>query len=96
MAGALASHYLAAHADAAEGAEADALATQARVALRAAANRATSLGSFAQAETFLEQALTVTTDPRERLELLRRAGEADGRHGPRPSCRSCAPMPAMK
>ncbi len=76
MAGALASHYLAAHADAAEGAEADALATQARVALRAAANRAMSLGSFAQAETFLEQALTVTTDARERLELLRRAGEA--------------------
>lgn len=45
LAGALAGHYLAAHASAAEGPEADALAAQARVALRGAAERAAALGS---------------------------------------------------
>ena len=63
IAGALASHYLAAHASAAEGAEADALAGQARIALKAAAARAQALGSFDQAVRFLEQALGVTKDP---------------------------------
>ena len=76
IAGALATHYLAAHANAAEGAEADALASQARVALKAAAARAAALASFAQAGAFYEQALTVTTDPRERLDMLRRAADA--------------------
>ena len=56
IAGALASHYLAAHANAAEGPEADALAGQARIALKAAASRAKALGSFDQAVSFLEQA----------------------------------------
>ncbi len=66
LAGALAGHYLAAHANATAGPEADALAGQARIALRAAATRAASLGSHAQAVTFYEQALTVTADPAER------------------------------
>ncbi len=83
IAGALAGHYLAAYQNSAEGAEADALAGQARIALRAAADRATSLGSHGSAHQSLEQALTVTTDPRETAEILGQAGEAaemDGRH----------------
>ena len=71
-----ASHYLAAHANAAEGAEADALAGQARIAFKAAASRAASLGAFDQAVTFLEQALTVTSDPAERADLLELAADA--------------------
>ncbi len=83
LAGALAGHYLAAHRNAPEGAEADGVAAQARIALRAAAERASALGSPDQALTFLDQALTVTTDSGERAELLERAGEAAsaaGRH----------------
>ena len=76
LAGALAGHYLAAHANAAEGAEADALAGQARIALRAAAERAAALGSHDQAVALIEQALTVTTDPAEEAELLERAGDS--------------------
>jgi class 3 adenylate cyclase/tetratricopeptide (TPR) repeat protein len=74
LAGALAGHYLAAHKDAAEGPEADALAGQARLALRGAAERAAALGSNEQAVMFLRQALTVTTDETERADLLDRAG----------------------
>jgi tetratricopeptide (TPR) repeat protein len=75
-AGALAGHYLAAHRNSPEGAEADAVGAQARIALGAAADRAVGLGSHDQALTFLEQALTVTTDPAEHAALLERAGEA--------------------
>ncbi|HTC86493.1 MAG TPA: AAA family ATPase, partial [Candidatus Acidoferrum sp.] len=75
IAGGLAGHYLAAHANAADGPEADALAGQARIALKAAAERAITLGSNDQAVTFLRQALTVTNDPAEEAELLERAGE---------------------
>jgi len=82
LAGALAGHYLAAHETAAEGPEADALAVQARIALRAAAERAAALGAHEQAVVFLRQALTVTTDPGEEAELLERAGDsaADAMH----------------
>jgi class 3 adenylate cyclase len=76
LAGALAGHYLAAQANSAAGPEADALAAQARITLRAAADRATSLASHAQATGFLEQALTVTTNLQERAELLERAGSS--------------------
>ena len=76
LAGALAGHYLAAHANCAAGAEADALAAQARITLRAAAERAAALASNAQATGFLQQALTVTTNPQERAELLERAGSS--------------------
>ena len=75
IAGGLAGHYLAAHANAPEGPEADALAGQARIALRAAAERAIALGANDQAVTFLRQALTVTNDLGEEAELLERAGE---------------------
>ena len=74
LAGALAGQYLAAYRNAAEGPEADALATQARLALRAAAERAAALGSHAQAVALLDEALTVTTDPSEEADLLERAG----------------------
>ena len=73
LAGGLAGHYLAAQRLAADEAEANALAAQARVALRGAAERASALGAYEQARTFLEQALDVTTDPADRAELHERA-----------------------
>jgi len=76
LAGALAGHYLAAHANAPEGPEADALAGQARIALRAAADRAIELASLQQAVTFLDQACEVTQDQAELADLLERAGMA--------------------
>jgi tetratricopeptide (TPR) repeat protein len=81
LAGALAGHYLAGHANAAEGPEADALGSQARIALDAAAERAAALGSHEQAVTFLRQALTVTTDPADVAALLERAGESASNAG---------------
>ena len=76
LAGALAGHYLAAYQNAGEGPEAEALAAQARIALRAAAERAIDLGALGQAVTFLDQARAVTLDDPERAELLERAGRA--------------------
>ncbi|HYM82772.1 MAG TPA: adenylate/guanylate cyclase domain-containing protein [Candidatus Dormibacteraeota bacterium] len=75
LAGALAGHYLAAHANAHDGPERDALAGQARIALRAAADRASELGSHEHAVAFYEQALSITTDPADRVDLLLRAGQ---------------------
>jgi tetratricopeptide (TPR) repeat protein len=72
-AGALASHYLAAYHASDEGPEADAVASQARVSLRAAAERAASLGAHQQAVRNLEHALEITTQPTERAALLERA-----------------------
>jgi class 3 adenylate cyclase/predicted ATPase len=76
LAGALASHYLAAHEASDEGPEADAIATQARLALTGAADRAAALGSHDQAVTYLEQALAITTNPGERAALLDRAARS--------------------
>ncbi|MGZ3632653.1 MAG: AAA family ATPase [Candidatus Limnocylindrales bacterium] len=76
LAGALAGHYLAAHGTAAEGPEREALAAQARIALRAAAERASALGSHDQAIAFYEQALSITSDEGDRAELHARAGAA--------------------
>jgi class 3 adenylate cyclase/tetratricopeptide (TPR) repeat protein len=76
IAGALAEHYLAAHRAHPDGQEGDALAAQARVALKAAGDRARSLGSFIQALHFLEQALEVTSDPDEERGLRTAAGRA--------------------
>ena len=73
LAGALAGHYLAAHANAPAGPEADALASQARIALKAAAERAAGLGAHEQAIAFLEQALTVADTVDERGSVLERA-----------------------
>jgi class 3 adenylate cyclase/tetratricopeptide (TPR) repeat protein len=74
LAGALAGHYLAARAHAADGPEAEALKAQARLALTAAARRAAGLGAHEQAVRFIDQALTVTDDPAEQADLLERAG----------------------
>ena len=81
LAGALAGHYLAAHQNAPAGAEADALAAQARIALRRAAERASALASHEQSVRFLRQALSVTTDERDRAELNQRAGDAANNAG---------------
>jgi class 3 adenylate cyclase/tetratricopeptide (TPR) repeat protein len=74
LAVALASHYLAAYGASTDGPEAEAVAIQARLALRGAAERAATLGAHEQAVAYLEQALTVTTDPAEQAPLLERAG----------------------
>jgi class 3 adenylate cyclase/tetratricopeptide (TPR) repeat protein len=76
LAGALAGHYLAAYQNAPAGPEAEALAGQARLALRGAAERAAALGANDQAVRFLDQAISVTTDPVQQAELLERAGDA--------------------
>ena len=76
LAGALAGHYLAAYRSAAEGPEADTLAAQARVALRAAGDRAAALGSHQQAVSFYQEALTVTPDPAEQAVLHERAADS--------------------
>jgi len=76
LAGALAVHYLAAYRNAAEGPEADALAAQARIALRAAGDRAVVLGAQAQALDFYRDALEVTSEPGDRAALLELAGTA--------------------
>jgi class 3 adenylate cyclase/tetratricopeptide (TPR) repeat protein len=78
LASILAGHYLAAHDNAAEGPEQDALAAQARVALKAAAERAASLGGYDQAVVFLQQALNVTSQPQDRAEILERASDFAG------------------
>ena len=76
LAGALAAHYMAAWRAAPDGPEGEAIAIQARLALVGAADRAMNLGSPEGAIGFLEQALTVTTDPAERAPILERAGRA--------------------
>ena len=73
----LASHYLDAYRAAPDGPEGDAVRAQARIALRAAADRATALGSYAGAVTYLEQALELgALEPSDEAELLERAGTA--------------------
>ena len=67
--GVLAQHYVDAYQAHPEGAEGAAMATQARVALRGAAQRASDLGSFRLARSYLESALSVVTEPSEELEL---------------------------
>jgi len=76
LAGALASHYLEAHHESAPGPEADSVAVQARIALRAAAERASALGAHDQAISHLRQALDVTSDAAEQADLLLRAARS--------------------
>jgi tetratricopeptide (TPR) repeat protein len=71
----VAEHYLLAYRATPAGPEADALAAQARLALRAAGERAAILHSHVQALGFLERALEVTVDPIERAQLHERAGD---------------------
>ena len=81
LSGALALHYFAAHENAPPGPEADALAAQARIALKAAAERATGLGVHAQAASYLRRALRITIDPADEGALLEQAGMAASRAG---------------
>jgi class 3 adenylate cyclase len=81
LAGALAGHYLAAYENAGQGAEAEALAAQSRIALIAAADRAAALGAHEQSASFLVQALTVASADDDRAPLLERAGRALGSTG---------------
>jgi class 3 adenylate cyclase len=83
LAGALAAHYLSAFRSTLPGPEADALAVQARIALKAAGDRAFQLGSHEQALIFYDQALSVCSEFVERIELWLRGAEAAthaGRH----------------
>jgi class 3 adenylate cyclase len=76
ISGILATHYVAAHEAQPDGPEGDAVAAQARVALRAAAERAGRLGSWDRAFAYLRQALMVTGDIGDRADLLEAAGTA--------------------
>jgi len=73
LAGLLASHYVAAHEASTPGPEADAVAIQARIALSGAAERAATLGAHDQAVSYLRQAIEITADDSDRIELLLRA-----------------------
>jgi tetratricopeptide (TPR) repeat protein len=73
LAGVQASHYVEAYKATPAGPEADALAAQARVSLRAAAERAIALHSYQQALSYLDQALKVTPDPLEQRAIHDRA-----------------------
>jgi class 3 adenylate cyclase/tetratricopeptide (TPR) repeat protein len=81
LAGGLAGQYIAAHANAEGPEETAALAAQARIALRAAADRALALGGTEQAFGYLRQALTLAQDPADAAELALRAGEAAAQAG---------------
>ncbi|CAN5793721.1 hypothetical protein BH24CHL6_BH24CHL6_13470 [soil metagenome] len=76
LAGVLARHYLDAWRASPEGPEGEAIAAQARVALRAAAERATALHSHDQAVSYLEYLLGVTVDESEKVNVLERAALA--------------------
>ncbi len=65
LSGVLANHYLEALRATPAGPEADALAAQARIALRAAAERATALHAWTVAQRHLADALEITSDPAE-------------------------------
>ena len=79
--GALATHYLDAYRLSEAGPEAEAIATQARIALRAAAERALALRSPAQALAYLDPAREVAHDPADRATLMELSGDAAGAAG---------------
>ncbi len=84
LAGLLASHYVAAHDASAEGAEADAVAIQARLALSSAADRAAALGAHDAAVAYYRQAIAISADPAEQARLYLRAATSANiaaRHG---------------
>ena len=70
LAGVLATHYVEALRATPPGPEADALAAQARIALRAAADRANALHAWSIASHHLSAALEITSDQAERASLL--------------------------
>ena len=76
LAGVVASHYLEAFQTAPKGEEANAIAAQARVALRAAGDRAARLHSPRQALGYYEKAMAVTFEDADLADLRKRAAEA--------------------
>jgi tetratricopeptide (TPR) repeat protein len=76
LSGVLAQHYVDAYQAHPDGPEGAAVAAQARVALRGAAQRAGDLGSHRLAQGYLESALLVVNDPAEELELRTLASAA--------------------
>jgi tetratricopeptide (TPR) repeat protein len=76
LAGALAGHYLSAYRNAGDGPDAAALGIQARIALKAAADRATALGANEQALHFLDMGLEIVSDPVDEADLREAAGRA--------------------
>jgi len=81
LSGVLAQHYVDAYHAHPDGAEGAAVAAQARVALRGAAQRAGDLGSHRRAHSYLESALLVTSDPSDELELQAAAQKAAANSG---------------
>jgi tetratricopeptide (TPR) repeat protein len=81
VAGVLATHYVDAWAAAPGGPEGDAVAAQARIALRAAADRAANLGAVESAIALFRRALDVTTDEAEVADLVERIGTHERRMG---------------
>jgi class 3 adenylate cyclase/tetratricopeptide (TPR) repeat protein len=73
LAGVLATHYLAAYHAAPTGPEAEALAAQARIALRAAVDRATALHDLRGALAYIDQALPITPEAVDQAGLHERA-----------------------
>ncbi len=76
VAGVLATHYVDAYQASPEGPEGEAVAAQARVALRGAADRATALGAHESAIAYWERSRSVTTEPTEEAELIEKIGVA--------------------
>ena len=76
LAGALAAQYQSAYRNARPGEEADALAVQARLALRGAAQRAEALGSTEQAQELYVAALELASEPLDEAALLTAAARA--------------------
>ena len=81
LSGVLAQHYVDAYQAHPDGPEGAAVAAQARVALRGAAQRAGDLGSHRLAHSYLASALLVLNDPAEELEIRRAASVAAAHAG---------------
>ena len=81
LAGVVADHYVEAWRASSDPDEAAALAGQARVALRAASERAERLGNFVQAASYVDRSLELTEAGPDRAVLLERSGELDSRGG---------------
>ena len=93
LAGALASHYVAAYRASTEGPESDALAVQARLTLKGAAQRAQDLGAHDQAVAFVEQALALPMPVAEQAALLDRRVVCERGRAQRPRRAVLPPRP---
>jgi class 3 adenylate cyclase/tetratricopeptide (TPR) repeat protein len=81
LSGVLAQHYVDAYQAHPDGPEGAAVAAQARVALRGAAQRAAELGSYRLAHGYLESALQVAVEPSDELDLRVLATDAAANAG---------------